>query len=474
MIRPIIRFIHSIFRLRVFLLLSFGSLSVAVEERPNFLIIVIDDLNDYVGVLDGHPNAYTPNLDRIAGQGIVFTAAYCNSPVCNSSRASIWTGLRPTTTGIVSNRSGWFRDRPGFEHISTLPETMGRADYDTMAYGKVFHMGHGNKPANEWHLFLRYNYGPLQDPKLNYNYGDRLTDWGVLSEDNEYAASHDPRIADHLIEALEDTHEKPFFLAGGFIRPHTPLYATQQWFDKHPKEHIELPDIIADDNKDLVYFGKYPRADKDIEAPGLFNQEYAEENDKWKDLLQAYLASTSAMDYQLGRVYDAYLKSEYRDNTYLIIFSDHGWHLGEKRHWGKAALWEQTTRIPLIILGPDMPAGIRYNHPVDLLSIYPTVIDYAGLNAPHTIEGHSLRPVLENPDTEWIHPVITTFSDHHALRTQHWRYIRYVNGSEELYDHRDDPHEFENLVVTNASSEQIQKVLITHRDKLLEALNILK
>jgi len=176
-------------------------------------------------------------------------------------------------------------------------------------------------------------------------------------------------------------------------------------------------------------------------------------------VLQAYLACSSAMDHQLGRVLDALAKSEHCKNTYVIVFSDHGWHLGEKRHWGKAALWEQTTRVPFIIAGPGIPRGVRYQQPVDLLTIYPTIVDYAGLKPPHELEGHSLRPVLENPKCDWPHPVLMTFVDHHALRTARWRYIRYASGEEELYDHTVDPDEFDNLAVTRPDSPQVVKTL---------------
>jgi arylsulfatase A-like enzyme len=165
------------------------------------------------------------------------------------------------------------------------------------------------------------------------------------------------------------------------------------------------------------------------------------------------------MDHQLGRVIDALAASRHHQNTYVILFSDHGWHLGEKRHWGKAALWEQTTRVPMVVAGPGIPQGVRYDQPVDLLSIYPTVMDYAGLQPPHQLDGHSLRPVLEQPGVDRPQPILTTFVDHHALRTDRWRYIRYATGEEELYDHRRDPDEFNNLAVTDKESQETTKTL---------------
>ncbi len=431
----------------------------AAAERPNFLVIAIDDLNDYVGCMGGNTDASTPNLDRLSQRGTLFTRAYCNSPVCNPSRAAIWTGLRPTTTGINSNPSGW----------------LSAADYSTAAFGKLFHLGRGNSTEGEWQRFNNFGYGPRQEPKLNYPEGDSITDWGVPPEGTEDSASYDAEIADRVIDYLADRHDRPFLLGCGFFRPHTPLYATQEWFDLHPIDQISLPPGWKEgDADDLVYFGRKPRREQDIEAPGLFHQEWAEQSGKWKDVLQVYHASTLSMDHQLGRVLDAFDASRFSKNTYVILFSDHGWHLGEKRHWGKAALWEQTTRVPFIIAGPGLPRGQVCEAPVELLNIYPTVIDYAGVTPPHQLEGVSMRPLLEDPKAEWLRPALTTFVDHHALRTRTHRHIRYVDGSEELYDHRNDPHEWENLAVTRADDPGVQsalKELGEQLDSMLAAKN---
>ena len=459
--------------MRTFLLcLVFGFLVSAAnaQKQPNFLIIAIDDLNDYVGSLKGHPNASTPNLDRLAKQGVLFTNAHCNSPVCNSSRASLWTGLRPTTTGIVSNRSGWFLDRPVFEDIVTLSQAVINDGYQSIGYGKLYHLGSQNKTEGEWQRFNRYNYGPKIEHKLNSEgRGDRLTDWGVPPPGEE--PSDDEAIANLTISVLEDTLNSPFFLCCGFFRPHTPLYAAQHWFDAHPLSTIQLPPgAVKGDRDDLVYFGARERRPQDVEAPGLWDQDWVESTGNWENILRAYLASTSAMDHELGRVMDALESSTYSDNTYIICFSDHGWHLGEKEHWGKAALWEQTTRVPFIVVGPGIPQGKICDRPTELLDIYPTVMDYAGLEPPHKLQGQSIRPLLENVDAEWNHPALTTFVDHHAIRTDRWRYIRYASGEEELYDMENDPHEFSNLAVTDPHSQLVRNTLETHRSKLQELL----
>lgn len=462
------------------------SVSVFAQESdpPNFLLILIDDLNDYVGALGGHPNASTPHIDRLATQGVLFTNAHCNSPVCNPSRTSLFTGLRPATTGITSNRFGWFREVAGFETVTTLPLAMEKQGYATFGFGKTIHAKKTTQPGSRWTNSLEYsefqhwnsyNYGPILKIRdhLNFKMGDHLTDWGVLPKSEQYPlASHDVTIADRTINVLQDQHDSPFLVACGFYRPHTPLYAQKKWFDLHPRADITLPDAPANDRDDLVYFGKrgHRRTEAEIEAPGLWNHGWITKHGKAKDIQQAYLASTSSMDAEAGRVLDALGKSAFHHNTYIILCSDHGWNLGEKEHWGKAALWEQTTRVPFIVAGPGIPKGKICNHPVELLSVYPTVADLAGIPAPHHLEGHSLRPLLNNPTAPWPHAALTTFCDHHALRTERHRYIRYSDGSEELYDHHTDPDEFENLAVSRANEDEVKETLSGLRSQLEQIL----
>ncbi|MEM7143521.1 MAG: sulfatase [Verrucomicrobiota bacterium] len=464
----------SLVTLSILILLQSGfAAEDSATSPPNFVVIIIDDLNDYVGCLGGHPNASTPNIDRLAERGVLFTNAHCNSPVCNPSRTSFLTGLRPATTGITSNRFGWFREVDGFEDVLTLPQAFADEGFATFGYGKTFHRKKTADLASpyahslrypEWQHWSSFDYGPVlnQEEHLSYETGDRLTDWGIPPKSPAHPrASHDFTIAQRSINVLLDDHDKPFLVACGFYRPHTPLYAEEKWFELHPRDEIALPETRDDDRNDLVYLMKHghQRTDAEIEAPGLWTHPWVTENDKWHEILQAYLASTSAMDAQVGRVLNALDRSPHRDNTYIVLFSDHGWHLGEKEHWGKAAIWEQTTRVPLIVAGPGISGGAVCSRPVELLSIYPTLIDLAGLPRPPHLEGVSLRPLLENPDGPWDHAALTTFCDHHSLRTDSHRYIRYADGSEELYDHTKDRHEFDNLAVTAAEAPGTRKLL---------------
>lgn len=453
------------------ILLSLAVPATQAQGKPNFLIIAIDDLNDYVGCLDGHPNASTPNLDRLAKQGVLFTNAHCVSPVCNPSRTAIWTGLRPTTSGIHSNPVGWFREKPDVQDVVTLSQAMFQNGYGSYGYGKLYHQVRNSR--DEWLRSKAYYYGPLQDPKVNYHAGWTLTDWGVPPVSD--AASHDTEIAQRTIDTLLDEHDRPLFVACGFYRPHTPIYAKQKWFDHHPIEEVSLPvGAVSGDIDDLVYFGKRERRPEDIEAPGLWTHDWVEENGKWREIVQAYLASTSAMDHELGRVLDALEASAFASNTYVICFSDHGYHLGEKRHWGKATLWEMATRVPFIIAGPGIPAGVVVNKPVELLSIFPTVMDYANLKPPHELEGRSLRPLLEDATTDWDYPAWTTFVDHHSLKTERWRYIRYSSGEEELYDHHVDADELTNLAYTESITSPADAALISLRGELNRLLQTSK
>ncbi|MEM9018483.1 MAG: sulfatase-like hydrolase/transferase, partial [Verrucomicrobiota bacterium] len=318
-------------------------------------------------------------------------------------------------------------------------------------------LGHGNQPWPDWQQHRRYGYGPRLVTHLNYGEGDGLSDWGVPPKgkgirrgpqpSHPDMASFDEDIARRISEVLSDDHDRPLFLGAGFYRPHTPLYAPLRWMDHFNEQEVTLPKTRIDDLDDLPYFGAKPRREVDVEAPGLWNHEWVLKNEKWHSIVRAYLASTAYVDEQIGKVIEAWKKSKQFEKTYLILFSDHGWHLGEKEHWGKAALWEQTTRVPLIIAGPGIPKGEVCSKPVELLSIYPTLLEWADVDPPHDLEGISLTPLLADKDIDWPYPAVTTFSDHHALRTERFRYIRYEDGSEELYDHRSDPNEWTNLAL---------------------------
>jgi arylsulfatase A-like enzyme len=278
-------------------------------------------------------------------------------------------------------------------------------------------------------------------------------DWGIFPEKDEDQT--DAKIADWAVEQLKHPPKEPFFLAVGFHLPHVPCYASQKWFDMYPAEKLVLPTIREDDRNDTPDFSWYLHWK--LPEPRL---SWLKKSEQLKPLVRAYLASTSFVDSQVGRLLDALEKSGQEKNTIVILWSDHGWHLGEKGISGKNSLWERSTRVPLIFAGPGISSGATCSRPVELLDLYPTLGEMLGLKVPPTLEGHSLVPLLNKADAERPWPAITTHNQgNHGIRTEQWRYIRYGDGSEELYDLKKDPHEWTNL----AGEKKHTEILAEHR-----------
>jgi len=409
--------------------------------KPNVLLIGIDDLNDWIGCLDGHPQVETPHLDRLAERGTLFTNAHCQSPLCNPSRTSMMISRRPDTTGIYG-LAPWFRSLPELESVVSLPQAFKAAGYTTACSGKIYH-GHGFKEEFE-HWGERCDFGPSPETKfVETPMNHPLVDWGVYPERDEQ--QNDWAIADWSIDFLADPERTgpdapPLFLATGFGRPHLPCFASQEWFDLYPAATTKLPPVRRDDRDDTPMFSWFLH----WKLPEV-RLSWLEREDEWMPLVRSYLASVSFVDSQVGRLLDALDASPIADDTIIVLFSDHGWHLGEKEISGKNTLWERSTRVPMMIIGPGLPRGQRCDQPVELLDIYPTLLDLAGLPARDELEGLSLRPQLDDPATP-RRPAITTHNaDNHGVRDVRWRYIRYADGSEELYDLENDPNEWTNL-----------------------------
>lgn len=432
-------------------------------RRPNVLMIAIDDLNDWVGCLGGHPQVETPAMDGLAARGVVFANAHCQAPLCNPSRASLLTGLRPSTTGIYALKPG-IRDVPALRDCATLPQAFKAEGYYTFLCGKVFHDGslppaHRAEAADEWRdgpgmprPAAKFVHPPQDHPAM---------DWGPFPDDDRQQA--DWKIADMAIELLEGApDDRPFFGAVGFRLPHVPCYASQPWFDRYPLESLQLPPVRDDDRSDVPEFAWYLHWD--LPEPRLSWVRHAHQ---WEPLVRAYLASTSFVDSQVARVLAALEASGRADDTVVVLWSDHGFHLGEKQITGKNSLWERSTRVPLIFAGPGIAANARCAQPVELLDIYPTLVELCGLPPRGGLEGHSLAPQLDDPQTPRGWPAITTHNRfNHAVRTISHRYIRYADGSEEFYDLTADPHEWTNLAGDPAHAERIA----THR-RWLPAMN---
>lgn len=430
------------------LALLFALLTAAVAAKadaPNVLFIAVDDLNDWIEPMGGHPQANTPNFARLARRSTLFSRAYTAAPACNPSRAALMTGVAPYRSGVYQNDQAW---RPAMPDVETLPQAFMRNGYWAGGSGKIYH-GVYPDPAS-WHEYwpsksLQREADPLP-PKRPANgiSGTGNFDWGPL--DAATSEMSDAKVAAWVAAKLGETHTKPFFLACGIFRPHLPWYVPGNYFRRFPLERIELPLVFNSDLADVPQAGvRMARPERDHAS--------VVEHGQWKRAVQAYLASMSFADDMLGRVLDALDESGYADNTIIVLWGDHGWHLGEKHHWRKFALWEEATRVPLMISvppgAPGLPEGTRDGaispRPVSLLDLYPTLLELAGLAPAGKLDGRSLVPLLRNPELPWRPAVMTYGRLNHAVRSEDFRYIRYADGSEELYDHRADPMEWTNL-----------------------------
>ncbi len=415
--------------------------------RPNVLFIAIDDLNDWVGPLGGHPQVRTPHMDRLAARGTTFLNAHTQAPLCNPARTSLLTGRRPTTTGIYG-LAPWFREVESLASIESLPQFFERNGYATYATGKIYHGRFGRQDTDSEFQSLGPPAGVGARPPeklVQTPQNHPLMDWGTFPHSDEDKG--DWQVASWAVEQLQGPlsgeQERPFFLAAGFFLPHVPCYVTQGWYDMYPLDSVQLPEIRRDDRDDTPRFSWYLHWK--LPEPRL---KFLEDAGQWRNLVASYLASVSFVDSQVGRLLDALDASGHADNTVVVLWSDHGWHLGEKLITGKNTLWDRSTRVPLLFAGPGVSEGSNVSSPAELLDIYPTLAELAGLEPSPGIEGHSLVPQLGDADAPREWPAITTHNPgNHGVRSEHWRYIRHADGSEELYDMRSDPQEFDNLAV---------------------------
>jgi len=402
----------------------------APAARPNILFIALDDLNDWVHHLGRNEQAITPHLDRLAARGVTFTNAHCAAPVCNPSRAALLSGLRPSTTGVYNNGTDW---RPQIPESLTLLTHFRKNGYHVAGAGKIYHGGF-DRPS-EWDEYLAKT-GPEPVPKKP----DGVGGIRFAPLDCGDADMPDHRIASWVIDRLSRKHEKPFLLACGFHKPHMPWNVPRKYVDLYPLEGLRLPPVKEDDLADLPRAGVRRAGAKGDHAQIL-------KSGRWKEAVRGYLAAISFADAQVGRVIDALDRSAYRESTIVVLWGDNGFHLGEKLHWRKFALWEESTRVPFIWVAPGVtPKGGACRRPVDSMSVYPTLCELAGLPIPSHVEGASIRSLLADPNAPWEKPALTTFPlNCHAVRTEAWRYIRYADGGEELYDEAKDPFEWTNL-----------------------------
>jgi len=475
------------------------------KRKPNVVVIVCDDLNDYVAGMGGHPQAKTPNIAKLARSGVAFKRAYSNNPICAPSRASFLTGIYPHTSKNLF-WGKWYKN-PVLKNSKTLMEHFRDNGYHAVGSGKLMHHHLGSvwseyKHKADYGPFVYDgknrvahpsvprpfrsigpvdgSYAPLSDrpygrnPKGNrgwiYGSWGKVKKFNYTDEDNRDPTPDERNAAwaeGKIKDFAKQTSGKPFFLSVGFIRPHTPLHVPKRFFDMFPPDSVKVPVIKPKDAEDCHYTDVFNSNQKGLKYFRLLKESYPDLKSGLKAFTRAYLASVAAVDDCIGRVVDAVDRSPFKDNTIIVVTSDHGWNMGEKDYLFKNALWEESTRVPLVIRAPGVavPGGVA-EHPVSLIDVYPTLVDLCGLkgdtrkNAQGArLDGHSLRPFLKDPKSgTWKGPdaaLTMVFAgkgtekvparQHWSVRTKKWRYILYNNGSEELYDHDADPYEWTNL-----------------------------
>jgi choline-sulfatase len=422
-------------------------------ERPNVLFIALDDLNDWIGCLGGHPQTKTPNLDRLAASGVLFTNAYCAGASCNPSRTAVMTGLPAHRSGLYNNLQ---KIRDVLPDAELLPRCFSRHGYWSAGSGKILHYiidppsWDDYFPAKEKDNPFPRTFYPSKRPVSLPRAGDWQyveTDWVALDvTDEEFGG--DWLVTKWIGEQLQSQHDKPFFLACGIYRPHEPWFVPRKYFEPYPLEKIQPgPGVKAGDLEDVPPIGQRIGRNRYFE--------HIQKQGQWKQGIQAYLASIHFADAMVGRVLAALERSPYRDNTIVVLWSDHGWHLGEKEHWQKYTGWRLCDRVPLMVRvpqgAPGLPAGTRAGAVcegvVSLADLYATLAELCALPPKDRIESRSLVPLLRDPSAAWPHAAITHLDrpENYAISTKQWRYIHYFDGGEELYDIASDPHEWTNL-----------------------------
>ena len=427
------------------LLFSSYSLGIASSQKPNILFIIYDDLS--VPAVDEQESPIQmPYLKKLAGESMIFRNAAANVPVCSPSRASFFSGLLPTSNGSYMNGSDAWR-KPGSPllNIDSLPEHFTKQGYLTWGAGKLLHA----KVAQGRELFdiqsqatsKYYGFGPFGDDNHPYilkgtNKFKNIQAWQGPDEDFPDVVN-----ADAAIEFLQQNHDKPFLMVYGLWRPHTPYTSPKRFFDLYKDHQFSLPDSYRADDLNDVSEEARSHSDglRDMQSNGKLDPQI------WKQMLWGYAAGSSFADWNMGRVIEALDKSDYASNTIVIVTSDNGYHFGDKNRWGKGTLWENANAVPLLVRGPY----IRHREtkiPVSLVDIYPTLVDYTDVALPkHKLDGHSLVPILTGKKRKIAKANFSAYVKSGTIRTERWRYIRYVDGSEELYDHKKDPHEHHNL-----------------------------
>jgi len=484
---------HFVTAVAVMILLCNWRVLVA-HEKPNVIFISIDDLNDWIGCLNGHPQAITPNIDRLAARGVLFTDAHCVAPACNPSRAAVLSGQLPFRTGVWSNDSKKLLTQHPTALV--LPRAFAQAGYQTMGTGKVLHGSGETRDIFEESFITEQRWSPLARDMVKYT-DDELPskstsnprhvvrqsdgksvvlplngmpsdrrptssegesfDWGPFDVPN--VEMGDTKITTWAMRQLRRRFDKPFFMAVGYYRPHIPLWAPKKYFDRFHNVPIALPTVQEHDLVDLGLVGQRLAT----EAVTAGSHATVVKHEQWEEAVKAYLACTTYVDDQIGRLLEELDKGEYGDNTVIVLWTDHGWHLGEKQHWGKWTPWQRSTRVPLIVVPPkNMASHFAKNAtcdaPVSLLDLYPTLLEICGISGTQQLDGSSLVSFLRKPDQRTDRHAVTFFGKGNvSVKSAQLRYIQYAQSEEELYDHLTDPNEWDNLAGTKKYESVLRK-----------------
>lgn len=448
------------------------------ERPPNVLFLAVDDMNDWIGCLEerppsARPVAITPNIDKLAARGVNFTNAHTAGVFCAPSRAAIFSGQFASTTGCYTSAT-YFESSP---KIEALQMSFDKAGYTTLGAGKLFHHPAGAIDQRGWsEFFLRKrsqkeNGWPLDSwspetpfpdpfPASLYNVGKKLKgglflEFGAIPDEKEEEMADTMRV-NWAVEQLQKKHDKPFFLATGIYAPHYPNYCPQKYFDLYEVDKIALPPYNEADLEDLPEVMRKKMTNRrNLHHRGL------EKLDAIDDAIHGYLACISYADAMMGRVLDALEASPYADNTIVVFWSDHGYHLGEKGNWGKHTLWERTSNVPFIWAGPGVAEGAKADVTVSLIDMYPTFVDLCGLPEPaQPLEGESLAATLADPAAAEDRDVFLPYMEpgEFAIINRDWRYIRYGESGEELYDLQKDPGEWTNLAAVSGHEERMERM----------------
>jgi arylsulfatase A-like enzyme len=471
--KPIRHLFSALFLLATLAVLPLhGESTTKQASQPNILFIAVDDLNDWIGPMGGNKQVKTPHLDKFAKGALCFQKAYCPATVCGPSRSALLTGKQCSNTGVYGNGND-LKIAPKTQNLETLPEYFGNRGYATLSRGKIFHkqatakgMDEGQWAFQEWSDTsgeggLLWEVKPTLDGIVA---GGSDFVWGAIKAPLEKTSDY--QTCEWGVQQLQrDFGGKPFFMAIGISKPHLPFYAPQEFFDMYPLDQVKIAPVKRDDLDDIL--------DSKGRPIHKMNErfELAEGNNMHKEANRAYMACISYVDACLGHLLENLEKSVYGKNTIVVIWGDHGWHLGEKLKYGKTGLWEESARVPLLIKvpGEQAPNG-DCNGVVNLLDLYPTLVEVCGLPKNPENDGKSFAPLLSDPNLTWNDITLTTYQyKNHSMTDGRYRYIQNHQKSgeivEEFYDHQNDPLEHNNLA-TNPELKQImdkfRKVLPSH------------